>query len=288
MDIPSLKYFVEVARELNINAVSRRIHVTPSALSKAMLRLEDELGVALFSRNKQRIALTQAGVFLLGRAGQLLQLEQETRTLIQGTQHTLHVIIAGPEVCLLEIADLVRERLSKRKYTVAVTLIPCSEEAALLKLDSGESHFAVVCGTYPEKFVSKSVRKVKFVTCGSQNHPIFKTKTKSFSISEVMSHPFVRGDHAFFGDIRVSGNKVDGWRDDKFPRVIHFSSASLKILEHFLLNGNALAYLPDYYAERLPVRILDVTGCPYTCHQTLKLLALRKNPLDWVQEVIDD
>jgi DNA-binding transcriptional LysR family regulator len=53
--------FVRSAAEGNFSAAARSLSLTPSAVSKLMSRLENRLGVRLFSRTGQRVALTTEG-----------------------------------------------------------------------------------------------------------------------------------------------------------------------------------------------------------------------------------
>jgi hypothetical protein len=77
---------------------------------------------------------------------------------------------------------------------------------------------------------------------------------------------------------------LDGWRDDQFPRRVEYLTSSLKLLEEFVTQGRALAYLPDYYANRIGAEALKISGCPYTCIQKIRILA--KNPKDrsWLNQ----
>ena len=57
----SLRLFVQLSRTLHFGRTSRDCHVSPSALSRAIQRLERELGIVLFTRDKRNVALTDAG-----------------------------------------------------------------------------------------------------------------------------------------------------------------------------------------------------------------------------------
>lgn len=57
----SLEYFVTTAREGTVRAAAARLHVTPSAVSHQIARLEEFLETHLFNRYKRRLILTDTG-----------------------------------------------------------------------------------------------------------------------------------------------------------------------------------------------------------------------------------
>jgi LysR family transcriptional regulator, glycine cleavage system transcriptional activator len=71
--------FVCVARHSSITAAASELALTQGAVSKAILNLEDLLGVKLFERIKQRVVITAAGEIYLRKARDVIQsLEQST------------------------------------------------------------------------------------------------------------------------------------------------------------------------------------------------------------------
>lgn len=72
MDIRSLKLFIHLASTLHFGKTSQAMHVSAPTLTRAIQRLEDEVGDALFSRDKRRVKLTPSGQqFLLFAQGVL-------------------------------------------------------------------------------------------------------------------------------------------------------------------------------------------------------------------------
>jgi LysR family positive regulator for ilvC len=57
----SLRQFIELSRSLHFGRAARVCHLSPSALSRAIQRLEEQLGEPLFDRQHHRVALTPAG-----------------------------------------------------------------------------------------------------------------------------------------------------------------------------------------------------------------------------------
>lgn len=60
-----LRYFLAVAEELSFTRAAERLHVAQQALSAAIRRIEDDLGVRLFTRTTRHVALTTAGEVLV-------------------------------------------------------------------------------------------------------------------------------------------------------------------------------------------------------------------------------
>jgi DNA-binding transcriptional LysR family regulator len=64
MDFPRLTVFLAVARQLSFRRAAADLHLSQPAVSKHIHQLEAELGVALFERRGNRVALTEAGRML--------------------------------------------------------------------------------------------------------------------------------------------------------------------------------------------------------------------------------
>lgn len=76
MNLVSLQYFVEVAKELNITNTAKRLFVSQQCLSLHIQRLEHYYGIELFHR-KPRLSLTYAGEQLVIASTRILSEEAE-------------------------------------------------------------------------------------------------------------------------------------------------------------------------------------------------------------------
>ena len=74
MEIRTLRYFLEAAREENMSKAAERMHISQSALSKQLKGLDEELGKKLFVRHSFSIELTEEGMLLRKRAEDLLSM----------------------------------------------------------------------------------------------------------------------------------------------------------------------------------------------------------------------
>lgn len=84
--------FEAVARRRNFTVAANEVHLTPSAVSHQIARLEQFLGLRLFERNARNVELTPAGDDYLQRiTGALAALGAATDNARKGVRNALHV-----------------------------------------------------------------------------------------------------------------------------------------------------------------------------------------------------
>ncbi|MCI8960744.1 MAG: LysR family transcriptional regulator [Lachnospiraceae bacterium] len=72
MLLKELEYLSEIAKYENLSQAARELNVTQSALSQCLASLEADLGMALFSRVKNRLRITPEGILYLQTARKML------------------------------------------------------------------------------------------------------------------------------------------------------------------------------------------------------------------------
>ncbi|HMN68966.1 MAG TPA: LysR family transcriptional regulator [Bdellovibrionales bacterium] len=288
MEMFELRYFMAVAQIENVNRAAEQNHVSPASLSKAISRLEEELQTPLFFKAGRGIRLTPEGQLLKKRAAQILQLEEDTRFELKGKEAaSLNIYITSEEILQTGFGTQIAAHIEKLFPMARTHFLIRAEDKAIEQVRDGEAHIALITQDPPTEMASKVISKVEFQTCASKKHPLVKEfGAKAIPIDKALKYPFASPDSAILGKITKSSS-IDGWRDDKFPRQIKYKVCGLKLMENLIQDGLALGYLPDYFVESADLTTLKITGCPYSCHQTVRILAKDPGSLGWLNQLWD-
>lgn len=104
----TLLAFDAVARRRSFALAAAELHLTPSAVSHQIARLESELGVRLFERSAHGVHLSDAGTRYLDRVGGALSaIASATEDLRQGVRNSLYVHCA-PSIASLWLMPRLR------------------------------------------------------------------------------------------------------------------------------------------------------------------------------------
>lgn len=107
LELRVLQYFLTVAREENITRAAAYLHITQPTLSRQLIQLEEELGVPLFHRTRQKLVLTEDGMLLRRRAQEIVALARKAeQELTHGEQLTGELAIGSGDLKSMEfLAD---------------------------------------------------------------------------------------------------------------------------------------------------------------------------------------
>ncbi|RKZ02610.1 HTH-type transcriptional activator IlvY [Candidatus Fermentibacteria bacterium] len=87
MDIYSLRLFLHLASSLHFRKTSEEVHLSPSAVSRTIKRLEEELGHPLFIRDRRSVHLTDTGAAFVKYAQEAVESWEGFRnSLLRDTQ----------------------------------------------------------------------------------------------------------------------------------------------------------------------------------------------------------
>lgn len=89
MTLTELRYVVALAQERHFGRAAQKCFVTQPTLSLALAKLEGELGVRLFERNKNEVLVTPMGAEIVNQARKVLDEVGKISSLAKGSQDQL-------------------------------------------------------------------------------------------------------------------------------------------------------------------------------------------------------
>jgi len=282
MDIADLKCFLVVARQPNLRAAANELHQTPSALSKALRRLEKSLNTHLFDRNNKALRLNSDGERLRERAGVMVRLAEQTEAEFRGSRTQLLCRVAAPAVLQWRFATALTGLLARRYPDSRLAFTTMFEDAALAAVARGEADMAFVTGVVvaanmPAGLEAVPLAPITMQLAAASAHPMLADAravdghTRAMTIDQVLPHDFACPNRSLFCGIE-RGARADGWRDDRLPRRIRYWVEDLQVLMSLVRSGHALAYLPDFALDEPGLVRVKLSDCPYTCVETTYLV----------------
>lgn len=313
MDINDLKSFLVIARHQNLRSAASELHQTPSALSKAIRRLEESLHTDVFDRIGKSLQLNADGELLRHRAEQLVNLAEQTRADFRGERQQIHCRIAGPAILQWKFGTAISVALREQHPGSGIAFQTVYEDAALALLAKGSADFAIVTeaalhGSLPAGMKKIDLGTISMQLAAAEHHALIADKQKasaesstakatnkkaprisrvlSFSTAQVLQHDFACPPRSMFCGLE-RGARSDGWRDDQIPRKIRFWIDDLHLLVRLVQSGQALAYLPDFVLEQADLRHIKVRDCPYECIEKAWLVWRPKTAAGWQLRLVD-
>ncbi len=268
MEIIEVTYFLEVARLGSIHRAADGLGVSPSAISKAVSRLEASLEARLIEKVGRNIRLSDQGQRLAVEGAELIALRKKIIESYSHSSKNIFLKIVGPELPLSRYATPLISKIKKKYPNLIFQLEHTSNECAQEQLNNYTADLAIFCSQskLSGKFYNK-IDEVNFKLFASKSHPLARVK-EILKAEDILDENFITVDSSRVGE-KSSTFSIDGWRDDKLKRKNVLYTSSLKCLESVVLDGLALAYLPSYYGESLELKAINVSNCPYVCKQNI-------------------
>lgn len=153
MEFQQLEMFAAVVEEGGVSRAAERVFRTAAAVSIALTKLEEELGVAFFDRSdRQQPELTQSGRLLYSYARRILELRLEARTVIKhGEQRRRSKLRLGAhESTSLYLLPRLLQTFNKNHPEIKTEIVCGNSENILKALANGSVDLALM-GDAPEE-----------------------------------------------------------------------------------------------------------------------------------------
>ena len=243
MTILELKNFLVLARLLHFGKASEACHVSPSALTRSVQRMEEEVGQALFLRDKRSVHLTFAGEKLREYASEVVSGWENFLLEVNDDDHvggllSIYASVTAVYSLLPELLESYRAAYPE----VQVDLRTGSAEESIQQVMSGEVDLSIAA--LPEH----SYPGVEFMPL-VETDLVFITRSGNAECVDFATTPLVvpRGG--------LSRRRLDQWFRDRGiePNIKTEVSGNEGILAMVRL-GSGVGIVPELVLERSPFR----------------------------------
>ena len=213
------------------------LHRSQSAVSYAVGRLQDSLGIALLSIQGRKAVLTPHGQTLLRRARPLLQelstLEALGDSLVRGWESQLKLVVdlAFPRARLLRIVSELGVACPHTQLQLADAVLSGAEEAI-----SARSADVVVTTRVPAGYLGDFLFDVPFTAVAHPDHALLKLQ-RPLAAADLAHHTQV-----VVRDSGVRQPRDEGWLGAERRFTVSSMEASLAMVTA----GLAFAWLPEH------------------------------------------
>lgn len=138
LDVTTLRSFVAVADSGGVTRAAGFLHLTQSAVSMQLKRLEELLGVALFDRSGRTIALTASGEQLLTYARRMVALNDEVVGRLTDQAYEGEIVLGVPHDIVYPTIPQVLKQFHAAFPRVKVQLVSSYTRALKEQFGKGE------------------------------------------------------------------------------------------------------------------------------------------------------
>lgn len=241
IDLIALRYFSETANSGSIRQASNRLHVTPSAISRRIAKLEQQLETNLFERRSTGMVLTQSGEVLAQEIGVIYRQLTRVQGLIgdlEGLRRgevIVHCMEGAVDWWMTEVVAAYRRRYPQVSFRLKISSTDQSIEALI----KGQCDIAVM-------FKAPHRHEIEIVATGTDplvavvapSHKL--AQRKSIRFSEITDYDLTLPDKGFgvrqLFDSQVLKNKTE-------VRCL-VTTNSIAMIRSLVRNGTVATVLP--------------------------------------------
>lgn len=196
MNLNQLRYFVCIGKLENYTQAAHELHVSQPSLSKAMDRLEEELGLPLFAKQGRHIVLTSTGRQLLQVVTHSLTDLDTGIAQLQATQNQQPITLRVgciPTVIGTYLPKVLHQYEQRPGNRVRFELhsVPTEEVQRGLKAGTFDLGIAAVDDRWPD-YQYLPLLKQAFIVVVAPDHPL--AHAKRLTLNDLCSYPVLTYD----------------------------------------------------------------------------------------------
>jgi LysR family nitrogen assimilation transcriptional regulator len=174
LDLRRLRYFLAIAENGSLSAAARALNLAQPALSYHVAELERLLGLSLFDRSRDGVALTEAGRLLQRHAREIVEKANTAEAAMQGLarrrEPAARVRIALISSLAADLMPILVETVARERPEVTLSISEAGTREIEQKLERAEADMAVyLASTHGPVEQPVATEQLFFIAPGSDN-----------------------------------------------------------------------------------------------------------------------
>ena len=280
MQLHQVRYFLAVCDHQSFTRAATFCRVTQPALTRAIRKLEDEMGGALLERDSSGAQLTRFGrsvkPFLeqVARAADAARIKAKSLLRSQANHLRLGMSPAMSPALVMRPLREIRQRVEG----VALEMSQSDTEAILHKLVDGEIELAVVASgdTLPERLHRWPLYEEGHVLALPEGHPMAalpEVAVEALDRETWIDRPYCRAAQSFLSFCEDRGVQLE----------IRHAAATDDQVQHLVSAGFGCALLPAFHPLMGGVAVRPVQG--FDVCRTAYLVAMAGRPFTPISDI---
>lgn len=255
MEMHQVRYFLAAARLLNFTRAAETCHVSQPSLTRAIQKLEEELGGPLFRRERNHTHLTDLGRLMLPHFERTYEAAQAAKALAQSIQKAtvapLHLGVSS--MVETDTLDAVLAELADSIPGLALTVSGGSSRELIAMAMNGDLDLLIVeaPADAPERFEAWRLFDQQYRMVVRRDHPL--AQRDAVALAEVGDEPWIAHDCEGFGTLQRTAEALS------LSLNIKHRAGEVAQLRRLIMAGLGTGFVPPFDAARTAsVAIADV------------------------------
>lgn len=190
LKLQSLEQFVVLARTKNFTRAADELHLSQSALSRSIQKLEEQLGQPVFQRKPREVVLTDLGELLLERAKHILKMMEDTFSELSEAGRRGRIRLGAIPTIAPYFLPALLDGFARKHPDISVFVQEDITEALIKRCTQGEIDLAIVAQPIAAKHLEvEPLFAEELLLVVPTGHSL--AKAKNVSMDAATEFPFV-------------------------------------------------------------------------------------------------
>lgn len=266
MTLDQLRYFQAVCKYGSVSRGAESLNISQPSVSNAISNLEKEFGVALFTRQHKRFALTEEGALFSEMAeGLLNQADALTRTMETLEKKNKVLRIGVPPMIGSLVLPLLFGEHMQAHTSVQVRVVEDSAGGLKRLLADNQIDMAFLPHTQPfgGDWCAEPLTELQNVCCVNKAHPL--AGKRSVRLECLADEPMVLFKNSFFQTERI----LEAFSHmSRTPNVL-LDTEQLSTVQNMIAGNTAIGFLFAFLVKSMPELVAIPLDPPMTTRVSL-------------------